>query len=204
MRLVRLAAMIALAALAACGAKDGLNDPPPDLGDFRLGHNVIVGETARMMPPSRSATAAEWEAVLGAEVARRMGRHQGAGLYHLGISVDGYALAIPGLPVVLKPRSALVVSVNVWDNATGQKINAEPGQLTVFERLGMSGEGIVGSGLTQTREEQMANLARNAAQAIERWLVERKDWFSDDPAVRAAARAEAADPRPRRQAEPAN
>lgn len=204
MRLARLVPLSALLLLAACAAKDGLDAPPPDLGDFRLGHNIVVGETARQAPPSRGATAEEWEAVLGAEIGRRLGRHQGEGLYHLGTSVDVYALAIPGIPVVVKPRSVLVVSVTVWDNATRSKINVEPEQLTVFENLGLTGEGIVGSGITQSREEQMQNLAAAAARAIERWLAENEDWFSADPAVREAARAAAAVPRPRQGPTPSN
>jgi hypothetical protein len=204
MRLARLVAPLAFLALAACGAKDGLNDPPPELGDFRLGHNIVVGETAHMVPPSRSATAEEWEAVLKDAIGARLGRHQGEGLYHLGVSVDAYALAIPGVPVVIKPRSVLVLSVNVWDNATRSKINVEPGQLTVFENLGLTGESIVGSGITQSKDEQMKNLATSAARAIERWLEENKDWFSPDPAVREAARAEAAVARPRQGPTPGN
>lgn len=204
MSLLRLVAPLALLILAACTAKDGLDDPPPELGDFRLGHNVVVGETARMVPPSRRATTEEWEAVLGAEIDKRLGRHQGEGLYHLGVSVDVYALAIPGIPVVVKPRSVLVVSVTVWDNATRSKINIDPGQLTVLENLGLSGESIVGSGITQSKDQQMQNLSYAAARAIERWLAENKDWFSPDPAVREAARAEAAVSRPRQGPTPSN
>jgi hypothetical protein len=204
MRLARLAAPLAFLILAACAAKDGLDDPPPELGDFRMGHNVVVGETARLVPPSRGATAVEWEAVLGAEIGRRLGRHQGEALYHIGVSVDAYALAIPGVPVVLKPRSVLVVSVTVWDNATQSKINVEPAQLTAFENLGLSGESIVGSGITQSRDQQMQNLAAAGARAIERWLTEHKDWFSPDLAVREAARAEAAVVRPRQGPTPSN
>lgn len=192
MRLFRLVAPAALVALAACAATDGESGPPPDLGDFRLVHNIVVGETARQIPPSRSASAEEWKAVLTDEIGRRMGRHEGGGRYHLGVSVDAYALAIPGIPVVVKPRSALAVSVTVWDDATAAKINTVPAQLAVFEQLGLSGEGIVGSGLTQDRDEQMQNLARSAAAAIEDFLVENRDWFSDDPERRDAARAEAA------------
>lgn len=192
MRLSQFAAPLLFVALAACGAKDASNDPPPELGDFRLIHNVVVGETARQIPPSRSASAEEWEAVLAEQIGQRMGRHQGAGRYHLGVSVDAYALAIPGIPVLVKPRSALAVSVSVWDDATASKINTVPVQLTVFEQLGLSEGGLVGSGLTQTREEQMRRLAANAAEAIEEFLAENRDWFSEDPARRAAAREAAA------------
>ncbi len=196
MSFVRRFALAALVLLAACAATDGLDDPPPALGDFRLGHNIVVGRTARMVPPSRAATGEEWVAAFAPAIQQRLGRHQGEGLYHLGISVDAYALAIPGVPVVLKPRSILVFSITVWDNATGQKINIEADQLTAFESLGLSGESFIGSGLTQTKEEQMANLSRRAALAIERWLVENEAWFSADAELRAAARAEAAKPTP--------
>jgi hypothetical protein len=39
----------------------------------------------------------------------------------------------------------------------------------------------VGSGLTQSAEQQMTNLARNAALVIENWLAENPHWF--DPAM---------------------
>lgn len=192
MPVFRFLAVAAALFLAACAAPEDPAAPPPELGDFRLGHNIVVGETARMVPPSRSATAQEWEAALGAEIGKRLGRYQGEGLYHLGVSVDAYALAIPGVPVVVKPRSVVVFSVTVWDNATGRKINVDPKQLTAFENLGLSGESLIGSGITQSREEQIQNLSASAARGLQRWLVENKDWFSGGPAVREAARAAAA------------
>jgi hypothetical protein len=190
MTLARLFAPVAFLVLAAC-AGGGADDPPADLGDFRLGHNIVVGETAQMVPPSRSATGEEWKAVFTDEIQKRLGRYQGEGLYHLGVSVDAYALAIPGVPVVVKPKSVLVFSVTIWDNATQQKIKQEVTQLTTFERMGISGKSLIGSGLTQTRDEQMRNLARAGARAIERWLSANRDWFDPDPAIRAAARAKA-------------
>lgn len=193
MRLFRLVAPLAVVLLAACAAgEDAAEAPMPDLGDFRLDHNIVVGKTARMVPPSRSATPEEWVAVLTDEIGQRMGRHQGSGRYHLGVSVDAYALAVPGVPVVVKPRSALAYSVTVWDDATGGKINTVAAQRIVFEDLGVSGDGVVGSGLTRTKEEQMRRLAHNAALSIEEFLVENRDWFSEDPAKRAAAREDAA------------
>lgn len=181
MTLVRLFAPLALLLLAACASKDGLDEPPP-LGDFRLGFNVVVGKTASLIPPSRGATAEEWEAVLGEEIDKRFRRYEGERLYHFGVSVDAYALAIPGVPVVVKPRSVLVFTVTVWDDATQQKLNVEPQQMTVLESTGfLTGKSIIGSGLTQSKEEQMRNLSYAAARAIQRWLVKNEAWFDGDP-----------------------
>lgn len=183
MRLVRLIAVLAAAFLTACAADD-LSQPPEDFGDFALGYNIVVAKNAEPVGPSRKATAAEWEAALKEAVAARFGRYQGTKLYHIGIGVDAYALAVPGVPVVLSPKSVLAVTVNVWDDTARRTVNAEPKQFTVFE--GLSGDTVVGSGLTRTREEQMATLAANAARRINDWLVENRAWFTPEAA---AARA---------------
>jgi hypothetical protein len=193
MSFARFLAPVALLILAACAADD-LDKPPAPLGDFRLGLNVVVGETARQVPPTRPATAEEWEAVLKAAIDRRFGRYTGAGEYHMGVSVDAYALAIPGVPVVVKPRSVLVISVTVWDAKTRQKLNGRVKQLTVLESTGfLTPDSIIGSGIMRNKEKQMQSLAGGAARAIEYWLKQNQEWFSEDPAVRAAARAATVD-----------
>ena len=128
----RLLAVFAALALSACAAED-LSKPPSPLGDFDLGYNIVVAKNAEQVGPSRQATPAEWEAVMQDEIEKRTGRYDGNKLYHLGTAVDAYALAYPGIPVVLKPRSILVVTVNVWDDTAERRINAEPKQFTVFE-----------------------------------------------------------------------
>lgn len=183
MRLARLFAVLALSLLTACAAED-LNAPPEDFGDFALGHNVVVAKNARAVGPSRKATAEEWEGALKAAIGERFARYQGEKLYHIGVGVDAYALAVPGVPVVLSPKSVLAVTVNVWDDTAGRTVNAAPKQFTVFE--GLSGDTVVGSGLTKTKEEQMATLSANAARHINAWLVENKAWFTPEAA---AARA---------------
>lgn len=189
MSFARFLAPVAFLILAACAADD-LDKPPAPLGDFRLGLNVVVGETARQVPPTRSATAEEWETALKAAIDRRFGRYTGAGEYHMGVSVDAYALAVPGVPVVLKPRSVLVISVTVWDAATRQKLNGEVKQITVLESTGfLTPDSIIGSGIMRDKQKQMQSLASSAARAIEYWLRQNEDWFSADPEVRAAARA---------------
>ncbi len=181
MSLARILAATALMFLAACGSKENLGVKPPPIGDFRMGHNVVVGDTAKQIPPTRGATGAEWEAAFEKEIAARMGRYDGEGLYHLGVSVDAYALAIPGIPVVVKPKSILVFSVTVWDNETRTKLNPVAKQITVLEGGGFSEASIIGSGLMRNKNEQMRLLSASGARAIQGWLRNNEAWFDGDP-----------------------
>ena len=201
----RLSALLILACAAlisACAPKDDLAEVPVPIGDFLLGHNIVLADKAQIGPLSRTATAEELQTAVQDAVQTRLGRYQGDLYFHLGINIDAYALAIPGIPVVAKPKSILVASVTVWDDAKGVKINPKPKQLFVFEST--TPETFISSGLTQTREQQLANLSTNLARKIESWLRENEDWFGgeaarnlpgaksalelpDDPAVPAAA-----------------
>jgi len=166
-----------LALLSACASSNDLNAPPAPLGDFKLGYDIVVAKNAKTVPPSRAATPEEWQAVLTQEIDKRFRRYDGDRLYHIAVNVDGFSLAYPGIPVVGSPKSILVVSANVWDDAAGKKLNEEAEQIQVFESF--SGDSIIGSGLTMTKEEQMQNLAANVAKQIEIWLVQhREEWFS--------------------------
>jgi len=178
--------MLAFGALllaAGCTTQQELSDEIVPLGDFRLGYNVVVADNAELIPPSRGAEPDEWEALLTAEIDKRFGRYDGEKLYHLGVAVDGYALAVPGIPIVLSPKSALVLTVNIYDdsqadNGRNGKLTEKPKQIVVLESL--SGKTVLGSGLTRSREEQMQNLAFNAARQIESWLAEnRAEWFKE-------------------------
>ncbi len=188
-RLLRSITAVAAALLLAACAKEDLTRPPPPIGDFALGYTIIVAENAKQAGPSRQATPEEWQAVLKEEIDKRVGRYDGEKLYHLGIAVDAYALAIPGVPLVVNPKSVLVVSANVWDDTAQRKINAVPKQITVFEKS--SPRTFIGSGLTQSGDTQMRNLSASAARAIQAWLVENKAWFTPEAV---AARAAAAGP----------
>jgi hypothetical protein len=111
----------------------------------------------------------------------RFGRYEGTKLYHLGVSVEGYVLAIPGVPLVASPKSALILNVTAWDDAKGGKLNTKPHLVTVVESF--SGNTFLGSGLTQSKEKQLENLSRNAAKQIQNWLVQQNNefgWFEDD------------------------
>jgi hypothetical protein len=188
-RLSRLGLLAMIGVLAACAAPDPLEEDLPDMGDFRLSHNIVVAENMQQVPPSRNATPEEWQEIIVSEIDRRFGGYEGDRLYHIGINVDGYALAPPGIPIVLNPRSVLVLSVNVWDDALGEKLHEEPEQIVIFE--GSSPETfLLGSGLTRTREEQMQVLARNAARRIQLWMLQNPDWFNIDPDAAEVAAAQ--------------
>jgi hypothetical protein len=181
------ALLVTLSLLGACGAKDDLAEPPVPLGDFVLGLNVVIADEAGKVPISRSATPEEWEAAMKQAVEDRFGRYQGSRIYNIGIKIDGYALAPPGIPVVAAPKSVLAITANFFDDATQTRMHSEGKQIIVFESF--SGDTIIGTGITRTKAEQMAALSYNAVKAVERWLLQNPEWFDLDPAVAAAALA---------------
>ncbi len=174
MFLRRAAFGLMLALVAGC-AKNDLQEPPVPLGQFALGLNIVVADNVQKVPISRDASPDEWEEAMKKAVADRFGRYEGTKLFNIGISVDGYALAPPGIPVVAAPKSVLVITANVWDDAAQQKLNAEGKQFTVFESL--SGDTIVGTGLTRTKSQQMAALSYNAVKRVEQWFLDNPEWF---------------------------
>ena len=173
--------LAALALLAACANGANLGEMRTELGDFRLGHNIVLTENTVKGPLSREADPATLSTALHDEIARRFDRYEGDRLYHLAINIDAYILAVPGIPLVASPRSALIVGVFVWDDVLGRPLNEERRQFTVLES--MSGESVIGSGLTQSADEQLLNLSRNAALHIENWLAENPEWFDHQTAA---------------------
>ena len=169
-----------IALLTACNAND-LKKPPVPLGDFVLGWNLAVGEGAQAPGISRQATAEEWKSGIETAMADRFGRYEGSRIYNFSIRVDGYVLAPPGIPVVASPRSALIVTVFVFDDATQTLLNPEGKQLTMLE--GVSPESFIGSGLTQTKTQQIARMSFRAALAVQRYLLDNPDWFNLPPVV---------------------
>lgn len=164
--------------VAACNGAADLQDKPVPLGNFNLEHNIVVAPKAVKGPLSRKASKKDLAAAMKAAIAERFDRYEGDKKYHFGVSIEGYVLAQPGVPLVLSPKSILIINVTVWDDAAGKKMNDKPHQITVLESFG-SGS-IVGSGYTLSAEEQLKNLAQNASKAIERYLVQQQKeqgWF---------------------------
>ncbi len=185
--------VLLLSMVAACSGSADLQDAPVPLGDFKLGHNIVVASKAQQGPLSRKASETLLVDTVKAAVAERFGRYDGDSLYHFGISVEGYILALPGVPVVAAPKSVLIINLTVWDDEAGKKLNDETHQITVFETFGT--DLIVGSGLTMTAEEQLVVLSQNAVKAIETYLVEQQaeqGWFTPDPATVSADASEVA------------
>lgn len=192
-RLARVPAALGLAAalLSACAVTD-LDETPPPMGRFLLGHNVVVvAKDIEAAPLSRKLSNEAWVGTVRKAVNDRFSRYDGDQYFHISTAILGYMLAPPGLPVVAAPKSILMADVHVYrDTDRGAPINAEPKRFTVFEEGG--GDVIVGSGLTRTAEEQAESLAKNLAKAIQDWMLENPDWFGDaslmDPATTSAGR----------------
>jgi hypothetical protein len=178
LRRLVLAAPIALAACAAAPFDpDASRDP---IGDFRLGYNIVVSDNPDQGPFSRDVSDEEWKTALTDAIETRLRGYSGTGLYHIGVKVEAYVAAMSGVPVVYNPRSILLLAVNVYDNRTGQRLNADPHRLSVLE--GTSGGSVLlGSGRTRTREDQIEGLSLNAAKALEDWLKENRAWFDREP-----------------------
>ncbi|MFK7763384.1 MAG: hypothetical protein AB8B62_08990 [Roseobacter sp.] len=174
--------LIAFAALSACTYESDLDAPPVDLGNFMLEHNVVVAPfVATASSLSREATEEELTTAVQDAIAARFDRYEGERRYHLGVSIEGYVLARAGIPVVAAPKSAMIIRVTVWDDEKASKLNDPPEQMTILENL--DGESLIGTGWTQSAQKQLDGLARNAAKAIEEFLVKeniQKGWFMEE------------------------
>ena len=167
--------------VAACNGVADLQGAPAPLGDFKLGNNIVVAPKVQKGPLSRDASKEELTTVLKTAIAERFDRYGGEKLYHFGVSIEGYVLAAPGVPIILAPKSIMIINVTVWDNAANAKMNTKPHQITVLESLDQGP--LLGSGYTKTAQEQLKNLSQNASKAIERYLSTQKTekgWFAGE------------------------
>ena len=202
-----LATTVALGLLSACGVPDPSTQEAVPMGNFALGTNAVVAVDPQKGPLSRNVDVDEFKAILEDEMQLRFGRYEGDRVFHMGTAIEGYVVAAPGIPLVLAPKSILIARFTLYADEVGPdgkpiKLNPETKLITVFESLA-SGP-FIGSGYTQTPQEQMRNLSRNAAAAIQRYMLENPEWFgmSESEAERslramgrrrpAEARAEAA------------
>lgn len=173
-----LTALFAATFLSACAVPNPDTEEQVPLGDFKLDLNVAVTDQAKKMGVTRAATAEEWEQVLEAAIDKRFRRYDGEKLYHISYSLDGYILATKGGRLALAPRSALSMTVHIWDSETKTILKDRSKQILVLEQL--DGETFVGSGFFNTKEQQMENLGAQFAKAVERWLVANGDLFGLD------------------------
>ncbi len=176
------ACIAALAALVSCTVptKD-VTDEILDLGDFVLGHNIVVAPDIKKGPLSREADTEAFIASMKNAIDARMGvaRYDGTRLVHFGVNINGYALAQKGVPLILQPKSAIIISVTAWDDRAGGKFNEEAKEIFVLESF--TGSSLVASsGFSMTAEEQMANVTYNAAREIEEWMHKNRACLVDD------------------------
>lgn len=171
--------MFTLMSLVACSVPADVDAPQVAMGDFKFGHNIVVVSEPEVGPFSRKADDDVWKQALSDAMAARFGAYDGDNFYHIGIKMDAYVLALPGVPIVFSPKSVLVITVNMWDDSTGEKVNAEEKAFTVFE--GVSGKTLMSSGLTQNKKQQMTVLSNNAAKAIQDWILENPEWVGLPP-----------------------
>lgn len=164
-----LAILTVFLGLAACtDATQDLSRPVEPLGNFTLGHSIVVAPNAQKLLVSRDATSEEWIETVDAAIEKRFRRFSGGKYYHFGISVEAFSLPPPIVP----GKSALALRLTVWDDAGKKKMNEETELIHVIQ--------VFESRLQLTREEQMQKLADQAALQIEDWLRERMaedDWF---------------------------
>ncbi|NNK15886.1 MAG: hypothetical protein HKP51_03155 [Sulfitobacter sp.] len=182
--------MMSVVMLAACNGARDLNEAPVPLGNFNLVHNIAVAPKAVKGPLSREVSEEELAKALTDATKERFGRYKGTKDYHFGMSVEGYVLAQPGIPLVFAPKSILIINLTVWDDAANKKLNAKPHQITVLESLDQGP--VIGSGYTKSAQEQLKNLSQNAAKQIENYLVKQKrenGWFNEGAETTAAASA---------------
>lgn len=176
MRLVKL--LLGLLILASCTTEVQDQDAQKEMGDFRLGYAVVVGEDMVQGPLSRQGNSDQIIASVKSAIEEQLSDYKGSKYYHVAVKLEAYILAQPGVPLVFSPKSTLILQVSLWDNVTQQRMS-EPEQIRIFEPIRI--RSIIGSGYTQNAEEQTNVLAQEAARMIEEWLKNKHEtagWFS--------------------------
>jgi hypothetical protein len=165
--------------VAACSHSGGdLDAPPAPLGDFRLGHNIVVAPNLRKEALGRSVEKEQVITAMEEAIEARFGRYEGEALYHFGINVEQYFLAPRGVPVVGSPKSIMGFVMFVKEDATGENLAVKVKHFIVFESF--SENTVLGSGWMQNAQKQLNSLAQSAAKEIELYLVKNhkeNGWF---------------------------
>ena len=186
-----LALLSALAVLAACG-ETRLEEAPEDLGAFQARVTHVYTEKALQWPLSRDADHSEWTAPIETALNTRLRRYAGAQEYDVAVTLEGFMLAPPGVPVLFSPKSAVVVNVFVYDVAE-KTFLAKKHQMEIFEST--TGESaLLGSGHARTKEQQIQGLAINIADKVEEWMARQhkeQGWFAPRAGAETASQAAA-------------
>ena len=149
--------------------------PVQPIENFKLGHLIVKAENTQRGFFSRNASEEILEHTLKTKLTNLLSNQNGNHFFHLSVVVSGYVLAKPGIPVILSPKSVLIIDVSIFDDETEQKVFSKPKRFSIFESL--SSNTIIGSGLTLTAEEQLDNLTTIATHKISQWLISNKNIF---------------------------
>ncbi|MFT7596921.1 MAG: hypothetical protein ACI8R4_004263 [Paracoccaceae bacterium] len=177
--MIRIIALLTGMALLAACTQSSVNEPPEELGAFKMRVNYTFAEKAVKGPVSRAATSQEWEAALKDAMASRLGKYDGPQEYDVAVTLEGYMLAPGGIPIVYSPKSTAIVNLFVYDVAQ-KKYLVKKHQLQVLEDTTQESL-LVGSGHSRTKEEQMAGLALKVALEVEDYMSQEhveNGWFN--------------------------
>lgn len=182
--MLRILTLITGLALVSACTQTQIDEAPEDLGAFKLRVNYAFADKAVQGPVSRDATPQEWTEAIQKNVDLRLGRYPGTQDVDIGISLEGYMLAPPGIPVIYNPKSTAIVLVNVYD-VEKKEFLAKGKKFQVLEDT-TGDSALQGSGHVRTKQEQMNGLALKVADRVEEWLAEEhkeNGWFAPGPAL---------------------
>ena len=77
--MTRLLALLGLIFITACTNPNDLDEAPAYLGNFQLGHNVVVAPNLTKGPASREASEEEWVTAVTEAMTDRFTRYRGPG-----------------------------------------------------------------------------------------------------------------------------
>lgn len=179
MKLIKTILLLTL--LASCAPPIIETELKP-IGDFSLGHNLVVGDKMVKGPLSRDGDPDIITAAVKDAIGARLTKYDGDKRYHVITRIDAYTLGRTGIPLIFSPQTALVINVSIWDDLAQKRLNEEPVQLVILENTNK--RNVLGSGIGQTKQQQIKSIAESAAYQIEDWMRKQhteNGWFN--PAV---------------------
>ena len=162
---------------SACSISNYPTEIPtiPNIGNFKLGHLVVKAENTQKGFFSRNVSEEILEKTLKEKLSKLLNNQNGDHFFHISAVISGYVLAKSGIPVLLSPKSVLIIDVFIFDDQTQQKVFENPRRFSIFESF--SSDTIIGTGLTLTAEQQLDDLTTIAVNKIGDWLIDNKEIF---------------------------